>query len=470
MQNSQIIKKPNGFTIVELLIVIVVIAVLAAIAIVSYNGITQRAYESGLKSDLTTSASKLEIDRVKSGDETYPDILSEANDGFGLRTDSSNTLQYTLGDINAKSFCLSISSSRTDRVYNYLSTRGTPQEGYCVGHSGSSLSTLAGSTSGYLDDPVGTNARFSGPSDIAVAPNGNVYVSDRSNHRIRQITSAGAVTTIAGTGVAGWSDNTTGTSAQFNAPMGIDIDNGGNNLYVADAGTHRIRRIALTAPYAVTTIAGNGTAGYLDSATGTSAQFNNPYGLAVASTGVVYVAEANGNRIRSISVTNAVSTLAGPTTGTAGASGATDSPTGSLARFNAPHGIAVDSSDTIYVADNYNHRIRQVTPGGSVTTIAGTTDGFNDGAALSSQFSWPEAVAVSNSGTIYVADSYNSLIRSISSGTVSTLVGQRFNSGFSNGVGANGRINYPWGIDVDSAGVVYVADTWNNRIRTIQVK
>jgi len=458
----------RGFTIVELLIVIVVIAILAAITLVTYNGIQRRATESAMQQDLKTGASTLETDKVMAGGNAYPLTLALANGGKGIKAGDSTTLQYSLRDINGTSFCLSVSSTRTSQVYHYYNSGGSIQSGYCPEHSGAVLSTLAGSSSGFLDDPVGTNARFVRPADIAVASNGNVYTT--SGHRIRQITPSGAVTTIAGTGTAGWSDNATGTSAQFSTPMGIDIDTSGSNLYVADSGTHRIRKISLTPPYAVTTIAGTGSSGYLDNATGTAAQFNNPYGLAVNASGVVYVADANGNRIRSIASTApyAVTTLAGPTTGAAGASGVTDSPTGSAARFNGPHGIDIDSSGNILVADNANHRIRQVTPAGAVTTVAGTSDGYADGPALSAQFSWPEAVTVTSDGKMYIADSYNSVIRSVISGTADTVAGQRYNSGFSDGPGAAGRINYPWGIDVDNSGVIYVADTWNHRIRKIQ--
>lgn len=460
--------RQNGFTIVELLIVVVVIAVLAAIIIVAYNGIQQRAIASGLKTDLKSGATIIETDKVKSTAGKYPDELSMANEGKGLKTASSNTYQYTLGDINGTSFCMSISSSRSTQAYNYSSTRGSVAEGYCPGHSGSILTTLAGSTSGFQNDPVGTNARFNLPADVAVASNGNVYVSDRSNQRIRQITPGGAVTTIAGSGTQGWADNADGLLAQFNNPSGIDIDASNSNLYVADSGTHRVRKISLTAPYAVSTIAGNGSAGYLDSATGTLAQFNNPYGIAVNASGVVYVSEANGNRIRSISASNAVTTLAGPTSGHPGASGSTNDPVGANARFNGPHGIDVDSSGNIYVADNANHRIRVVTPAGAVTTYAGTSDGYADGQRLSMQFSWPEAVAVTADGKVYISDSYNAVIRGVISDNGVALVGQRFNSGFSDGTGAAGRISYPWGIDVGSDGIIYVADTWNHRIRKVE--
>jgi sugar lactone lactonase YvrE len=176
-----------------------------------------------------------------------------------------------------------------------------------------------------------------------------VYVADYDNHRIRKITSAGVVTTLAGSGTGTFADGT-GTSASFRNPYGVAVDSSGN-VYVADQLNQRIRKI--TSAGVVTTLAGNGTAAFADG-TGTSARFNSPQGVAVDSAGNVYVADYNNQRIRKITSAGVVTTLAGQTT-----PGSTDG-TGTNARFNGPTGIAVTSGGILYVVDSDNNRIRKI--------------------------------------------------------------------------------------------------------------
>ena len=265
------------------------------------------------------------------------------------------------------------------------------------------VTTLAGSgTAGYADG-TGTAAQFNTSYGVAVDASGTIYIADSNNNRIRKITPGGVVTTLAGSGTASYADGT-GTAAQFNDPTGIAVDTSGT-VYVADLYNNRIRKI--TSGGVVTTLAGSGTAGSLNG-TGTSAQFNNPYGIIVDSSGSVYVADTSNNIIRKITSGGVVTTLAG--SGTAGSLNGT----GTSAQFNGPYGITIDSSSNIYVGDMLNNTIRKITPGGVVTTLAGSgTNGSINGTGTSAQFNYPGGVAIDSNGTIYVVDAFGYQIRKI---------------------------------------------------------
>lgn len=251
------------------------------------------------------------------------------------------------------------------------------------------VTTLAGSTQGFADG-TGTTAKFYAPRGLAVDIVGNVYVADTQNNRIRKITPAGVVTTLAGSGTQGFAEGT-GTTAKFNWPQGLTVDASGN-VFVADTGNIRIRKI--TATGVVTTFAGN-TAGTADGI-GTAAQFDSPQGLAIDGAGTIFVADTYNNRIRKISATGVVTTLAE-----------------SIGQFYYPHSLTVDASGNLFVADTENNRIRKITPAGVVTTFAGSTGGFADGVGSTAQFNAPGGVMVNTDGTIFVADSGNSRIRKI---------------------------------------------------------
>jgi sugar lactone lactonase YvrE len=315
-------------------------------------------------------------------------------------------------------------------------------------------SGLFGSTNG-----TGTTASFNRPEEIAVDNAGNVYVADFSNSLIRKITSGGVVTTLAGSWPPGYI-NGTGTAAAFNQPFGVAVDSAGN-VYVADTSNNVIRKI--TPGGVVTTLAGSGTAGFANG-TGIAASFNGPWGVAVDGSGNVYVADTSNNMIREITPGGVVTTLAG-----SGVSGYANG-TGSAALFNAPVGVAVDSSGNVYVTDYANNRIRKVTSAGVVTTLAGSgTAGFANGTGTAASFKQPFGIAVDACGNVYVADYWNDVIRKITpGGVVTTLAGSVGVQGSANGTGTAATFYLPNGVAVDGSGVVYVGDTYNNLIRKIQ--
>jgi len=322
---------------------------------------------------------------------------------------------------------------------------------------------------GNVDGP-GTAARFQSPNSVAVDAGGTVYVADTGNNTVRKVMFSGTnctVTTLAGmSGVAGSSDGT-GGAAQFNNPCGVAVDANGN-VYVADSGNYTIRKITPTG--GVTTLAGSpGQFGNTDGS-GNGALFGYPMGIAVDSNLNLYVADSFNHTIRKVTPDGTVTTLAG----CPNVMGSNDG-TGNAALFNTPEGVTVDGSGTVYVADTLNHTIRKITPTGAVTTLAGTPCqyGLLDGTANGAQFNTPSAVAVDGAGSVYVADTYNSMIRKVTAGgVVTTLSGSdsatgisAITSGFNDGAGTAAQFNFPAGITVDANGNVYVADTNNHTIR-----
>ncbi len=265
-------------------------------------------------------------------------------------------------------------------------------------------------------DGSGTAALFNDPTGIFSTSDGTLSVTDNANATIRRITPAGVVSTFAGSTVNRGNNDATGTAATFSSPMGIAQDTSGNS-YVADATNNTIRKISSMG--VVTTLAGSaGIAGTADGS-GSAARFNHPTGLTVDGSGNIYVSDSTNNTIREITSSGSVTTLAG----LAGVMGAADG-TGNGALFNNPGGLAVDSSGNIYVADTGNSAVRKITPAGVVRLLAGLPGvaGLKDGSGSDAWLNQPKDVAVDSTGSVYVADTGNATIRKITSaGVVTTL-------------------------------------------------
>jgi hypothetical protein len=316
-----------------------------------------------------------------------------------------------------------------------------------------SLELLAGDIGPHLgsDDGTGAAARFNGPAGVAVDSAGNVYVADLNNDTIRKMTTAGVVTTLAGTAIVAGSADGTGAAARFNGPSSVAVD-GAGNVYVADQNNHTIRKV--TPAGVVATLAG--TAGIPGSAdgTGAAAGFYGPLGVAVDSANNIYVVDNLNHTVRKVTAAGVVTTLAGTT----GMPGSADG-IGAAARFNEPVAVAVDGAGNVYVADYRDSTIRKVTAAGVVTTLAGTAGmaGNADGTGAMARFWFPAGVAVDSAGNVYVADSNNSTIRKISpTGATTTIAGIPGDDGIV--LGARPRFAAPLGLAIINDSIV-VSDT-----------
>lgn len=321
------------------------------------------------------------------------------------------------------------------------------------------VSTLAGSgLVGNVDDS-GTAASFNYPSGIVHDLNGNTFIGDYDNHKIRKIDKFGTTITFAGIGTTGFANNINPLNSSYNGPTGTCRDSSGN-IYVADFINNAIRKISTTGE--VSTFAGNATAGSVDGL-GIAATFNGPICIAIDNSGNFYVTDYFNHKIRKISATGQVTTLAG-----SGTIGNANNTNGLLAQFNNPIGIAVDSQANIFVADATNNLIRKITPLGAVSTFAGSaTIGFIDGDIATARFSSPIGLAFDITDNLFVADYFNHSIRKIdSNGLVTTIAGTGV-VGATNGMGSVAKFNKPYALTVDSNGIIYVADTDNHLIRKI---
>ncbi len=319
-----------------------------------------------------------------------------------------------------------------------------------------SVSTVAGCGVAGAVDGSGATAEFNYPSGLAVDGAGNVYVADKYNNKIRMIDPVGVVSSYAGSGLPGSADGNYLT-AKFNLPSDVALDTNGN-LYVADTGNHKIRKI--TPAGTVSTLAGTGSPGSQDG-TGTSASFNSPSGLALDPAGNIYIADTGNNLIRKVSPLGIVTTIAG-----SGVPGFADGPH-DTAKFNQPADVAVDLTGAIYVADNGNCRVRKIV-GENVSTVAGTgAVGSDDGTALEATFNYPTGIELDTAGFIYIADSDGNRVRKLGpAGIVITLAGTGV-SGSDDGPYSASSFSCPSRLAIDAQGSLYVPDMNNHKIRKI---
>jgi len=336
------------------------------------------------------------------------------------------------------------------------------------------ISTVAGgATSGSSGDgSAAVGALLGAPQGTAIDSAGNIYIADTANNKVRMISAAtGKINTIAGTGTAGsLGDGAAATAAQLASPKAVAVDSAGN-VYIADTGNHRIQMVSAQTGF-ISTIAGTGVSGFGgDGSAASAAQLASPAGVAVDAAANIYIADTGNNRIRRIgALSGLITTIAG--TGTATYTG--DGAAATAATLNAPAGVWADSSGTIYIADTLNHAVRAINPAtGFITTVAGTgTLGYTgDGAAATAaKLDAPAGVTTDAAGNIYIADTGNNAIRIVAAGTITTAAGTG-SSGFGGDGGASSiaTLQSPHGVALDALGRIYIADTGNNRLREVDV-
>jgi sugar lactone lactonase YvrE len=390
-------------------------------------------------------------------------IITVAGDGTaGFGGDSSEAtsaqLNYPMGIAVDSAGNLFIADSQNHRIRKVT--------------YGGQISTVAGNGAAGFDevadeDNIATEHKLNNPTAVAVDASGNLFIADTVNQRIRKVTTDKLIHTVAGTGSQGFGgDAGQATSAIFNFPVALAVD-GAGNLWVADAYNFRIRKI--TADGAIATVAGKGTAGFSgDGSQATAAELYLPRGVTVDASGNLFIADYVNRRVRKVTSSGVISTVAG--NGIQGFSG--DGGKATSARFHLPTGLATDAAGNLYIADLSNYRIRKVTPGGIVSTVAGNgNSGFSGegGQATSAQLSGPAGVAVDKSGNLFIADYQNQRVLKVTpAGVLSTVAGNG-TQGFSGdgGPATAAQLNQPWAVAVDISGNLFIADLMNHSIRKV---
>ena len=340
---------------------------------------------------------------------------------------------------------------------------------YCLQTNAQIITTVAGDgTSAYGGDGgQATAAQLNSANGVAVDAAGNIYIADNLNNRIRVVNTAGVISTIAGNGTgAFYGDYGTASASQVHGPLALCFDAAYTNLYIADGFNARVRQINIPSGV-ITTVAGNGSAGFSgDLNYATSAQIDGPNDVAVDAAGNIYIADQNNNRIRMVNTAGAINTIAG--NATSGYSG--DGGPATAASLYQPDAVAVDAAGNVYIADTYNNRVRMINTAGIITTIAG--NGVNaysgDGSpATSASLSSPNGLAFDAAGNLYISDSGNMAIRMLNaSGIISTFAGGAASLG-DGGLATNASLYFPAHINFDTQGNLYIADTYNSRIRKV---
>jgi len=326
-----------------------------------------------------------------------------------------------------------------------------------------SFSTIAG---GFIGDGLpATSAVINAPTGIAFDSSGNLYIAQYHENRVRKVSPDGVITTLAGTGAFGFSgDGGPASSATIRSARGVAVDAAGN-VYFTDSGNHRVRKV--TAGGVITTVVGNGNADSSgDGGQAINAGLQSPYGIAFDASGNLYISQSESHRVRKVTPSGVITTVAG--NGVSGFSG--DGGIATSASLNGPVGIALDTAGNLYISDSNNNRVRKVTPGGVITTVAGdgTTYGGSGDLATSRSIAFPFGVGIDASDNLYISNGNCLIQKVVPDGTITTITGGGTCEFSGDGGPAEiAGIGFPEGIAFDASGNLYFADSENSRIRRI---
>ncbi len=429
----------------------------------------------GISSDTTTVA--VNITRFEAGIITGLSIECPGNTITLTDTASGGTWSSSnpsIAVVSGPGIVTGISAGNVLISYSVTGTCGTVSALAKVSVGNPVINTIAGNgTAGFTGDGgAATAAEIYAPACAVTDATGNIYICDYSNNRIRKVGATGNITTFAGNGISGYSgDGGQATAAELNHPTGIYAD-GSGNLFIADFSNNRIRKVNSSG--VITTIAGTGTTGYSgDGGAATAAHLNEPSCLVGDAAGNIYFTDGNNCAVRVINTSGIITTIAG--NGTPGYSG--DGGPATAAHIWFAFGIALDAANNLYIADQFSNRVRKISTSGIITTVAGsgatgsgtgsyTGDG---GAATAATMKNPSGVYIDPAGNMVISDYYNNVIRYVNtSGIISTIAGTG-TGGFSGDGGAptSAQIYHPNNIWEDAGGNIYIPDATNNRVREI---